>query len=130
VLGKNLDERYGEAIERYLDATKNATAGSVRSRIVFSRSSPKIAVEIPEDLFQRADKAPNARASGARSCTPTRWPNTLQRLRPPKPPWTGGTTYRAGHGARRNQPERVSDDSRMTVPTCEDAPHCDGRVSV
>ncbi|MDX6676456.1 MAG: hypothetical protein QOE31_508, partial [Solirubrobacteraceae bacterium] len=57
VLGKNLDERYGEAIERYLDATKNATAGSVRSRIVLSRSSPKIAVEIPEDLFQRADKA-------------------------------------------------------------------------
>ncbi|MDX6680857.1 MAG: hypothetical protein QOG94_896 [Solirubrobacteraceae bacterium] len=56
-LGKNLDELYAEAIERYIDATKNASAGSVRSRIAFPRSSPKIAVEIPEDLFQQADKA-------------------------------------------------------------------------
>ena len=56
-LGTNVDELYAEAIERYVDATKNSSAGSVRSRINIARSSPKIAIEIPEDLFQRADEA-------------------------------------------------------------------------
>jgi metal-responsive CopG/Arc/MetJ family transcriptional regulator len=56
-LGKNLDELYAEAIERYVNATKNSSAGSVRSRFIFPRSSPEIVIEIPEELFQRADKA-------------------------------------------------------------------------
>ncbi|MEY2516689.1 MAG: hypothetical protein QOJ89_4047 [bacterium] len=56
-LDKKIDELYAEAIERYVAATENASAGSVRSRIVFPRSSPKIAVEIPEELFKRADHA-------------------------------------------------------------------------
>jgi metal-responsive CopG/Arc/MetJ family transcriptional regulator len=56
-LGTNVDELYAEAIERYVEATKDASAGSVRSRMTFPRSSPKIAIEIPEELFQRADKA-------------------------------------------------------------------------
>ena len=56
-LGKSLDELYAEAIERYLDVTKNASAGSVRSRFIIPRSSPQIDIEIPEELFQRADKA-------------------------------------------------------------------------
>ena len=56
-LGKNLDELYAEAIERYIDATKNSSAGSVRSRIIIPRSSPQIAIEIPDELFERADKA-------------------------------------------------------------------------
>lgn len=56
-LGKDLDELYAEAIERYIDATKNSSAGSVRSRFIISRSSPAIVIEIPEKLIQRADKA-------------------------------------------------------------------------
>jgi hypothetical protein len=56
-LGTNIDELYAEAIERYITATKNASAGSVRSRMVFPRASPKIAVELPEELFKRADLA-------------------------------------------------------------------------
>ena len=36
--------------------TKNASAGSLRSRHIIPRSSPEIVVEIPQDLFQRAEK--------------------------------------------------------------------------
>lgn len=56
-LGKPLDELYVEAIERYVDSTQNASAGSVRSRFIIPRSSPQIVIEIPEELHQRADKA-------------------------------------------------------------------------
>jgi metal-responsive CopG/Arc/MetJ family transcriptional regulator len=56
-LGKNLDELYVEAIERYVESTKNASAGSVRSRFIIPRSAPQIVVEIPEELYLRADKA-------------------------------------------------------------------------
>jgi metal-responsive CopG/Arc/MetJ family transcriptional regulator len=55
-LGKDLDELYAEAIERYIDANKNASGGSSRSRFSISRSSPQIIIEIPEALFQRADR--------------------------------------------------------------------------
>lgn len=56
-LDTNLDELYAEAIERYIDATKSASAGAVRSRFIIPRSSPQIGVEIPEQLFAQADKA-------------------------------------------------------------------------
>ena len=56
-LGMDLDELYVEAIERYVEATKNASAGAVRSRFIIPRKSPQIVIEIPEDLLQRADKA-------------------------------------------------------------------------
>ena len=56
-LGKDIDELYVEAIERYVEATKDSSAGAVRSRIVIPRSAPEIAIEIPEELFKRADKA-------------------------------------------------------------------------
>lgn len=55
-LGKKLDELYAEAIERYLETTKNSSAGSLRSRHAIPRASPEIVVDIPEDLFQRAQK--------------------------------------------------------------------------
>jgi predicted transcriptional regulator len=55
-LGRELDELYAEAIERYIDATKNSSASASRSRFSISRSSPQIIIEIPEALFQRADK--------------------------------------------------------------------------
>lgn len=54
-LGKSLDEVYAEAIERYVDENKNAS-GSLPSRFVIPRSSPEIGIEVPEALFQRADK--------------------------------------------------------------------------
>lgn len=55
-LGKTLSELFAEAIARYVEATKNSTAGSLRSRHAIPRSSPSVAVEIPEALFQSADK--------------------------------------------------------------------------
>ncbi|MEA2192545.1 MAG: hypothetical protein QOI73_2666 [Solirubrobacteraceae bacterium] len=56
-LGKNINELYAEAIERYVDTTESASAGSVRSRINIPRPSPQIAIELPEELYQRAEKA-------------------------------------------------------------------------
>ena len=56
-LGRNLDELYAEAIDRYVESTKDASAGAVRSRFIIPRSSPQVVVEIPEELYQRADKA-------------------------------------------------------------------------
>ena len=55
-LDKSIHELYAEAIEHYIDATKSASPGSVRSRISIPRSSPRIAIEIPEELFVRADQ--------------------------------------------------------------------------
>jgi metal-responsive CopG/Arc/MetJ family transcriptional regulator len=56
-LGKDLGELYVEAIERYVDATKNSSVGAVRSRFIVPRSSPQIAIDIPEGLYKRADQA-------------------------------------------------------------------------
>lgn len=56
-VGKKLDELYVEAIERYTESTKDSSAGSVRSRLTISRSSPEVVIEIPEELYRRADKA-------------------------------------------------------------------------
>jgi hypothetical protein len=56
-LGKNIDELYLEAIERYLDVTKNSSAGALRSRFTIPRSSPEIVIELPEELYRRADIA-------------------------------------------------------------------------
>lgn len=54
--GKKLDELYVEAIERYVNVTKNASAGSLRSRFAIPRTAPEVVVEIPEDLYKRADR--------------------------------------------------------------------------
>jgi hypothetical protein len=53
-LGKSIDELFAEAIDRYIEVTKHASAGSLRSRHVTPRSSPHVTIELPEDLFQRA----------------------------------------------------------------------------
>lgn len=55
-LGKPIDELYAEAIDRYVEVNKDASAGSLRSRSGISRSSPQLMIEIPEELFQRAEK--------------------------------------------------------------------------
>jgi predicted DNA-binding protein len=55
-LGKHIDELYVEAIDRYVEVNKSASAGSLRSRSGMPRASPQLNVEIPEELFQRAEK--------------------------------------------------------------------------
>jgi predicted DNA-binding protein len=55
-LGKPIDVLYAEAIERYIEVTKHASAGALRSRISMPRKSPYVAIEIPEELFERAEK--------------------------------------------------------------------------
>jgi predicted DNA-binding protein len=55
--GQPIDELCVEAIEGYVEAFKDATAGSLRSRRAFiPRGSPQISVQIPEELLKRADK--------------------------------------------------------------------------
>jgi predicted transcriptional regulator len=54
-LGKSIDVLYAEAIERYIEVTKHASAGAARSRLVIPRTSPYVTIEIPEDLFERAE---------------------------------------------------------------------------
>jgi predicted transcriptional regulator len=56
-LGKSIDALYSEAIDRYIEVTKHATAGAARSRLVIPRKSPYVTVEIPEELFERAEQA-------------------------------------------------------------------------
>lgn len=54
-LGKRIDELYTEAIDRYIETTKRASAGSLRSRSGIPIASPQLIIEIPEELFQRAE---------------------------------------------------------------------------
>jgi metal-responsive CopG/Arc/MetJ family transcriptional regulator len=55
--GQTLSEFYADAIESYLEVTKNASAGAVRSRFVVPRTGPEVVIELPEKLFERAEKA-------------------------------------------------------------------------
>jgi predicted transcriptional regulator len=56
-LDKPIDELYVEAIDSYVEAHKDASAGSMRSRSAsIPRGSPQISVQIPEELLKRADK--------------------------------------------------------------------------
>jgi len=55
-LGKHINEVYAEAIDRYIEETKHASAGSLRSRGGLPNASPQLIIEIPEELFQRAEK--------------------------------------------------------------------------
>lgn len=55
-LDKSLSELFAEAIARYIEVTRNSSPGSLRSRHAIPRSSPVIAVEIPEALYQHANQ--------------------------------------------------------------------------
>jgi predicted DNA-binding protein len=55
-LGKSIDLLYAEAIERYIEVTRHATAGALRSRSFMPRTSPHVTIEIPEELFERAEQ--------------------------------------------------------------------------
>ena len=54
--GEKIDDVYTAALMAYVESTKNASPGSVRSRSGIPRGSPKLTVEIPADLFQTVDK--------------------------------------------------------------------------
>ncbi len=54
--GKSLDVLYAEAIDRYVEVTKHATAGALRSRPSARRPSAYVTIELPEELFERAEK--------------------------------------------------------------------------
>jgi metal-responsive CopG/Arc/MetJ family transcriptional regulator len=55
-LGCNLSEVFTEAITGYVEATKNLSAGAVRTRAIIPPSSPEIVIDIPEALFERSEK--------------------------------------------------------------------------
>jgi predicted transcriptional regulator len=55
-VGKSVDVLYAEAIERYIEVTKHATAGALRSRASVKRKSAYVTIEIPEELFERAEE--------------------------------------------------------------------------
>ena len=100
-LGKNIDELYAEAIERYVDATKSSSAGSVRSRISIRARHRRSSSRSRRSCTSGPTRPPNARTNGATSCTPTRWPTSWSRVvRPPRAQWTEGTAYPAGRGAQ------------------------------
>jgi len=52
----SIDELYADAIARYVENNEKLSPGSLRSRSGIPRSSPTLTIEVPEDLFQRADK--------------------------------------------------------------------------
>jgi hypothetical protein len=56
-VGKPVDVLYAEAIERYIEVTKHATAGALRSRVHVRSTSAYVTIEIPEELFELAEKA-------------------------------------------------------------------------
>ena len=55
-LDKSIHELFADAIARYIEVNKNASPGSLRSRSAIPRSAPVLGVEIPEALFESADK--------------------------------------------------------------------------
>jgi nucleotidyltransferase/DNA polymerase involved in DNA repair len=56
-LDKHIGKLFAEAIARYVEVNKSASAGSLRSRrALVSRTSQQLSIEIPEELFQRAEK--------------------------------------------------------------------------
>ena len=55
-LGKPIDALYAEAIERYIEVTKHATAGALRSRMYVRRTAAEVTIELPDELFERAEQ--------------------------------------------------------------------------
>jgi metal-responsive CopG/Arc/MetJ family transcriptional regulator len=62
--GTSIDALYAEALTRYVSSTAGSSPGSLRSKLVFPRNSPTLAVELPEELYRSADQA--ARRLGKR----------------------------------------------------------------
>jgi predicted transcriptional regulator len=54
--GKSMGELYADAVARYVEVNKHASAGSLRSRAGAPRAMQQLTVDIPEEVFQRAEK--------------------------------------------------------------------------
>ena len=54
--GKKIDDLYEAAIIEFIEANQHTRAGALRNRGSIPASSPKLTIEIPEELFQRAEK--------------------------------------------------------------------------
>jgi hypothetical protein len=105
--GVSIDELYAEAIDRHLEVTKHASAGALRSRHRMSRSSPHVTIEIPQELFERAEQRAARLESGATSCTRRRWPSTSRAPRRRRAHSCRDMTCPAARGGRRALPERT-----------------------
>lgn len=54
--GKKIDDLYEAAIAEFIEANKHTRPGALRNRGGMPSSSPKLTIEIPEQLFQEAEK--------------------------------------------------------------------------
>jgi hypothetical protein len=54
--GKRIDDLYEAAIVEFIEANKHTRPGALRNRGGMPASSPKLTIEIPEKLFQEAEK--------------------------------------------------------------------------
>lgn len=54
--GKKIDDLYEEAIAKFIEANEHTRPGALRNRGRVPISSPKLTIEISEQLFQEAEK--------------------------------------------------------------------------
>lgn len=54
--GKKIDELYAAAIAEFIEANTHTRPGALRNRGSMPASSPRLTIEIPEQLFQDAEK--------------------------------------------------------------------------
>lgn len=54
--GKKIDDLYEAAIVEFIEANKNTRPGALRNRGGMPASSPRLTIEIPEKLFEEAEK--------------------------------------------------------------------------
>ncbi len=54
--GKKIDDLYEAAIIEFIEANEHTRPGALRNRGGMPVSSPKLTIEIPEELFQEAEK--------------------------------------------------------------------------
>lgn len=54
--GKKLDDLYVAGIAEFIEANRNTRPGALRNKGGMPASSPKLTIEIPEALFQEAEK--------------------------------------------------------------------------
>lgn len=54
--GRKIDDLYEEALVKFIEANKHTRPGALRNRGRMPVSSPKLTIEIPEELFQEAEK--------------------------------------------------------------------------
>ncbi len=54
--GKKIDDLYEAAIIEFIEANQNTRPGALRNHGTMPASAPKLTIEIPEALFEQAEK--------------------------------------------------------------------------